>query len=191
MLLTHNAAFTWLATTTARWTSDTSICNDNNDDDDDRPISQRPPHTSDLALWRDKTLSSIIIKQLSSSSSSLSSYQSLLNCYYYQWCSHLNGVRCVCTLTRRSDIFVKWAISRALIVIQTNPAHSVHITITSPLSRTLNHGALWHIDSLRLRNILTYLLTYLLYFLLTYWRQWPAAIQSSYRRLIWWRFFDS
>ena len=28
------------------------------------------------------------------------------------------------------------------------------------LSRTLNHGALWHIDSLRLRNILTYLLTY-------------------------------
>jgi len=29
------------------------------------------------------------------------------------------------------------------------------------LSRTLNHGALWHIDSLRLRNILTYLLTYL------------------------------
>jgi len=30
------------------------------------------------------------------------------------------------------------------------------------LSRTLNHGALWHIDSLRLRNILTYLLTYLL-----------------------------
>ena len=30
------------------------------------------------------------------------------------------------------------------------------------LTRTLNHGALWHIDSLRLRNILTYLLTYLL-----------------------------
>ena len=30
------------------------------------------------------------------------------------------------------------------------------------LSRTLNHGALWHIDFLRLRNILTYLLTYLL-----------------------------
>ena len=30
------------------------------------------------------------------------------------------------------------------------------------LSRTLNHGALWHIDFVRLRNILTYLLTYLL-----------------------------
>ena len=30
------------------------------------------------------------------------------------------------------------------------------------LSRTLNHGALWHNDSLRLRNILTYLLSYLL-----------------------------
>jgi len=28
------------------------------------------------------------------------------------------------------------------------------------LSRTLNHGALWHIDFLRLRNILTYLLTF-------------------------------
>ena len=30
------------------------------------------------------------------------------------------------------------------------------------LSRTLNHGALWHIDFLRLGYILTYLLTYLL-----------------------------
>jgi len=30
------------------------------------------------------------------------------------------------------------------------------------LSRTLNHGALWHIVFLRLRNIITYLLTYLL-----------------------------
>jgi len=30
------------------------------------------------------------------------------------------------------------------------------------LSRTLNHGALWHIDFLRLRNILTYSLNYLL-----------------------------
>ena len=30
------------------------------------------------------------------------------------------------------------------------------------LSRALNHGALWHIVFLRLRNILTYLLTYLL-----------------------------
>ena len=29
------------------------------------------------------------------------------------------------------------------------------------LSRALNHGILWHIVSLRLRNILTYLLTYL------------------------------
>ena len=44
------------------------------------------------------------------------------------------------------------------------------------LSRTLNHGALWHIVFLRLRNILTYLLTnqHLLTYLLTDINLWTA-----------------
>ena len=49
------------------------------------------------------------------------------------------------------------------------------------LSRALNHGALWHIVFLRLRNILTYLLIYLLPLFLSFSLYSPNNIDSGQR----------
>ena len=43
------------------------------------------------------------------------------------------------------------------------------------VSRIVDHGALWLVDSLRLRNTVT----------VTYWRKWATSAASSCRRVLW------